>query len=199
MHAGAILGQGYKKQVLKKEELKEGVLARYEKKNKLVYAELILFKSGKYIFNNGVCMGDFYSEGIWKRKGDKYILNSSLQQNALPIELVYLNDTVGSSGSFPLKIVKDSKGDQLIDAMVFINNDSNSCAPDMESCIGSYEKIDRVRITFSGLSSKWVSVENKPYRYLQIILKTAVRPLDNYYVFDHVRVQVLGSTIKFLD
>jgi hypothetical protein len=199
IHAGAIQAQGYKKQVLNKAELKQGVLVRYEEKNKFVYAELILYKSGKYLYSNGVCMGDYHSEGTWKRKGDKYILNSRMQQNGLPIELIYLNDTTGSSGSFPLKIVKDYKGEQLIQAMVFINNDSNSCAPDMENCTGSYEKIDSVRLAFNGLSSKWVKVENKPYKYLQIILKTDGRPLDNYYVFENVEVQVRGATIKFLD
>lgn len=188
-------GQELKKQKISNEDLRKGILAYYEYKaqDSYGYVGLTLFKSGKYYYKMETFGRGSFSEGKWRGNGREIILTSDLKKNNLPVKLTYLNDTSNSKSSFSISVVKNWKGELITDAFVYVNNDTLQCLPLTETCLGSFGKINRLKVVFeNGLSSKWVKVEDKEYKQLQLILQLDFQ-VSTYETFENDKYKVFSG------
>lgn len=164
-----------KKIPLTKDDKSKGILLKYAYLPKGVYhvgTTLVLYKSGRYEYNERDGGQGFYSFGKWKINHKILTLNSDLQQNEVPIQTKYLIDSsVDKIRRF--SEVQDPKRHTWVYAYVLVNNDSTLCNPSLFYCKGSYTKMDSVKILFGDrMSSKWIKVEDKPFQKLQFTLDT---------------------------
>lgn len=192
--------QELKKHKLDREDVKKGVWAYYEyrEKDSYGYVGLQLFKNGAYQYKVETAGYSSFSKGKWIMKNKVLLLTSDIKKNDLPVKLNYLIDSPVNA-SFKISIVKNLKDELLTDAFVYINNDSLQCLPLTETCLGTYDKIDRIKVVFeNGMRSKWIKVEHKVYKQLQPVLQLDFN-ISSYEAIDSEKYKVLKSSIRLLN
>ncbi|SIO55569.1 hypothetical protein [Chitinophaga niabensis] len=189
-------GQSLKRKSLTKADKEHTVRWRYEYRSKEGFfgESLLLFKSGRYKYEAGGCLQGFFSEGRWAVVGNEMILNSDVKKNDVPVSVSYTNDTSDIVNAFKFGIVRNRKGDLMTDAFVIINNDSVKCLPMAGGCVGTYNRIDSVRLQFeNGFTSRWMGIANND-KHVLIRAEVDIK-IEGYKSFDNVKYRLHGKLL----
>lgn len=156
---------------------------------------LMLKKDSTYFYSLNTAGIYDVSEGKWSMYKDVLTLESTLQMDNIPAKISY--DEGGTfADSFNVAIVKNIKNELLTDAFVLINNDSVKCLPMTGDCIGSFERIERVKILFeNGMSSKWMTVKEGAKKIQLTVLTDTF--IGNYHVMHHQKFKVSGDSLIY--
>jgi len=165
--------QEYVKVKLKKEELRQGIEARYQRDatdGHFMVFDLFLYKNGRFTHYRSDNLHPEYSEGSWKISNGKLLIRSSIQQNELPVKVTYL--PVDSNGKRRIAQIRNLKED-VTEAYVLINTDSINCFYGDELCNSSYDTIRRLKVglEYTELKSAWINIpEGK--ETIQLVIDT---------------------------
>ncbi len=136
------------------------------------YGELILLKSGRFIYNLKRSLdSDNYSEGVYRFKMDTLILNSDLQNGNLKIRVEYSYTPIGDTQERRLSFARNLNGDRLHIAGYFFNNDTairSSYYGDFQLSYypNNYlQEIKSLKLEVSpGINSSWIPIlKNNKY------------------------------------
>jgi hypothetical protein len=193
--------QYLKKVNLSNEEKKEGAVEKYEYSSvgSYGYVGLLLYKNGTYIYKSFSFAQNLYSDGKWHRVKSVIFLNSKIEKDNIPVKLIYCNSDTLKDKETKIKMVANLRGETFPDAFVNINNDSINCVPSMDTCFGSFNTIDRIKIVFeNGYSSKWIKVVEKEYKRLQPIVQVDFN-LSSYVTFKKKKYTFDKTTLKLIE
>lgn len=195
----AAMGQELKNVKLSKEDRTKGIVSKYESAgNAYSSSALVLYASGFYEYEVNFCMGSQFNQGTWRRSKGQLFLKDTIEKDNLPISLKFTSekDTIGT---FAISEIKNLKGEELGDGLVYINNDSTQCLPSIGACLGTFEKIDSVKIVFgNGYRSKWIKVTHHNYSNILPVLETDFL-LGNYIPLVHKKYQIMDTYLKPLE
>ena len=189
------------------QELKSVQLTQRERRDKIVGkytysgAEesevLLLYKNGFYTYNayrNSI--GKQFSEGTWRRKSKVLELNSTYGANRLPVKINYIQK-LNKPSRIGIHDVLNSKGEVIENAIISINNDSITCSTMMDTCIGNYKNIERVKV-FPGCGecfSGWIEIKCSDFKALDIIILSSV-DFDKYVAFNGKKFNLSRQGLK---
>lgn len=182
---------------LSKKDTSNGVVRKYEYKprDSHDFTVLMLFKNGKYYYEEKSLTKVLFNEGNWKLSNGVLDLTDNLNKVNLPVGLICMSKS-DTANSFKIQIIRNLKGEYLTDGFVYINNDSNQCLPLTGTCLGEYENIDSIKVVFeNGFKSKWIPVPCRDYKQLLLILQTELL-MSTYTALRNNRFQVFKSYLK---
>jgi hypothetical protein len=194
-------GQSLKSQKINDEDAKKGIEKKYtwQEAHADGGVQLILFKNHRFKFIVSNLIGAKYGEGPWTIDKDVLILNTDIKKNDVPIEVVCNNDTAGNINNFAISIPRDLKGNELVDCMVRVNNDSTTCLPSYGRCDGSYASIDSIKAVFdNGMTSKWISVPKGNGTQIHITVRIDFSILS-YNILDNKKYKIYKDSLVPLD
>ena len=181
---------------LKEDDQKNNVLSfyEYEASDHYMIIRLWLYKDSNFYFTLSSFNRDVFSEGKWHQKDDTLTLNSSLEQDNIPVNLSY-TDSTNRKNNFKIGEIRNLKGKEMVDGLVAVNDRSNTCIPSYRICNNQLNSIDSIKIVFeSGPSSKWLKISRQ--NYSQIIPVVQVNfMISNYQFFDNRKFRVLKSSV----
>lgn len=190
-------GQTLKRVSSSKAERVKGTFMKFEyyPKDDFAGCELILKKDGTYSYGQHACVSSSKSEGRWTIHQQVLTLESTLQQDNIPVLLS--NEGGVFVDSSKIAIVRNNRNELLTDAFVLVNSDTVKCLPYAGMCVGSFEKINRVKVLFeNGMSSKWIPVEAGRDRVSLIVLTD--EQIAVYMVMHNRRFKMRGRYLKSL-
>lgn len=156
---------------------------------------LSLYKNSRYIYILGSGNHEAISSGSWSKKGNKLILKSTLIPTDVPIKVIYRTDTSLFGGSFKFGIIKNKRGDEIVNSFVYVNDSSSQCAPISGTCTSPVNKIDSIRVRFAnGTISRWKRISGNPVR-IDIEVQMDIDP-NKYYPKPVIRFEIKGNKIK---
>lgn len=160
--------------------------------------KLRLYTDGTFYYTLNTFNQNLFSEGKWIKKNTILLLNSTIQDGKVPIEINYDINENQVKDKFPVGVVKNSKGEEMPDGLVCINNDLIKCAPSYALCDFSFDQIDRIKVVFeNGLTSAWIKIQNTGFKMITPIVKTQFLLRDYFqlinekYIFTHKYIKNL--------
>jgi len=122
-------------------------------------------------------------------------LKSKLIPTDVPIKVIYRTDTSLFGGSFKFGIIKNNRGEEIVNSFVHINDSSSQCAPISGTCTSPVNKIDSIRVSFAnGMISGWKKVSGNPVR-IDIEVQMDIDP-NKYYPNPVIRFELNGNKLK---
>ncbi|RYZ26408.1 MAG: hypothetical protein EOO10_15640 [Chitinophagaceae bacterium] len=178
-----------------KDKKNNALLARYQTSiDKYAGGELLLYKTGKFVYNTYSCLANGVSAGQWKAVGNIIELQSDWQQNNLPIKISYIDKATAGEEAKQFAIIRDLAGREYTQAAIHINQDSVSCYYGDKECFGSYTSVDSVKVQFdNNLVSRWLKVDTSE----GVVQLTVLTNLDvNQYFPLYLRLKKEKGRLK---
>ncbi|NLR63698.1 hypothetical protein HGH92_05200 [Chitinophaga varians] len=189
--------QMLKRVALSKAERNNGFFMKfgYYPKDDFADCGLVLKKDGTYTYWQHTCLSGGRSEGRWTVRQRILTLESTLQQDNIS---VLLSDDDGAFvDSLKIAIVRNSRNEALHDVFVLVNHDTVRCLPTIGLCVGTFEKISRVKVVFeNGMSSAWIPVEAGRNR-VSLVVQTE-EEIASYVVMHNRKFKVKGRYLIYL-
>ena len=189
--------QELEKAQLSQKERQESVIEKYIFSGSEESIILLLYQNGAYSYNSFTnIIGERFSEGYWIRTGKILELNSSYGANRLPIYITYTK-VLDKPNKIGIQGVININGDVLENAIIAVNNDSTKCSTIMDTCLGSFHKIERVRVFLSkgDCFSNWIEVNQMSLGSLSIVVQSAI-DFDKYLVFNNRKYCLSGKGLN---
>ncbi|WP_118977022.1 hypothetical protein [Taibaiella koreensis] len=146
------------------------------------HSRLSLFKNGQYKYETGTHLQIYHSYGVWKLKGDTVILNSSIDEENIPI-MIKESKIDSLNESIVIALVKNLDGD-IMDASFKFNSDTTLvCDPLLQDgCLRKAGSIRNIKISFSSrASTKWYKIKNRKANLIEVIAN--VHDVLSLYLF----------------
>jgi hypothetical protein len=208
----SLAARQYEKRPLTKQDEEKGIYGIYILPHFEVFVRLTLYKNHRFEYLNEH-IGRSISVGKWTMSGNVIVLNSDIDSNNIPVKVYYF-DTDSAKAAFlqlrgyvadypPVNRTKflmlfNLKNESIPDGMARINNDSTYCFPYFDTCIGSYNRIERVRFTFGGNNkSKWIPIVRQDFMYMLCIAQVDFL-LSEYIPIRNYRLKISGSKLNQL-
>lgn len=184
-----------KRDILNQNDKVNGIFQRFTYDAKGSYGSIVLTlkrnKTYQYTINSFAYHG--ISEGTWQILNRMLILQSTFQLDNIPVEISYGNEG-DFVDSFDIAIVRNIKHEPLTEAFVLVNNDSVRCLPVIGKCNATFDKINRVKVTFeNGMSSKWIPIKDGEKKITPIVLSDI--PIGNYIIMSKQKFRIDGSRL----
>src|SRR5688572_20910119 len=207
------IGQEFNKQKLGKEDISNGVLARYTIESFENAVQLTLFKNHLFVYRYKSTGFDQFSQGKWRRNRNFLILTSNVDSNNVSTKCLLLesdtirtyferhkySDTNPPVYTTPVQVPINLKGELIPDAKVYINNDTTYCFPFFDTCVGGFRMIQRIRVHYGeGFKSKWIRINNSGFKRLLCIAQVDIE-FNNYISFKNHRLKIEGDKLKSID
>ena len=147
---------------------------------------LLLYNNGTYSYNTLTnIIGKQFSKGTWKRKGNLLELNSTYGANRLPLNIRNVQE-IEKPSRIGIQKVLNLKGQLIENAIIAINNDSIKCSTIMDTCIGSLQKIEKIKVVLSEgkCYSKWIKISSINPKVFDIIIPLMI-DFDKYLAFNN--------------
>lgn len=207
----SLAARQYEKQPLTKQDQEKGIYGIYILPHFEAFVKLTLYKNHRFEYVNEH-LGRRASVGKWAMSGNVIVLNSD---NNIPVKVYYFDTDSAKSTFFqqlgyvpdyglPITRTKflmsiNLKNESAPDGKVLINNDSTYCFPYFDTCVGSYNRIERIRFTFGGDNkSEWVPVARQDFRYLLCIAQVDFL-LNEFFPIRNYRLRISGNMLNALN
>jgi hypothetical protein len=159
---------------------------------------LLLYSNKKYYYTINSTNYHAFSKGKWSINNTDIYLSSDIIDSAVPVAIKYLKNDNTINIKSPFLIPANLKGDRFPDARIFINNDTTYCFPFLDTCIGFYPIINKIKIDFGdGYKSKWIKVYLEENKKIQFIAQTDF-VFSSYLNFKKRRYKVVGSELELI-
>ena len=190
-----LLCQDLKTCTLSTSEQQKGIFKKFQYNSKEDYhvVDLVLNLNHSFFYEIKSFGYNAYSEGEWKESNDFITLKSSFQSDNLPVKIIYSPDP---SGSKKIDIVQNSKNAQIHDALVYINQDSINCFPDLGCSERTKDlNIDSVKVAIGEIGSPWIKLSNNNTNHFLIVIETDL-DLTHYLVLNEKKYRLFKSYLK---
>jgi hypothetical protein len=184
---------------LSSKEKAEKIIEKYVFSGSEETMALFLYKNGTYTYKSMASIfGSEFSKGSWVKTGNKLELNSEFGANKLPLSISYFKK-MDTPPKIAISNILNLKGQVIENAIVAVNNDSTKCSTLLDTCIGSFNKIEKIRVYIGDeCYSKWVTINCFDYKAIKITIQSAIN-FNQYKAFNHRKYLISKRGIMQID